>query len=383
MSSVEIPNGDARESEGVSLDVGSFLAELANARKVSRQRTHRIAVVAPMSGPGGIYGPSCIAAAQLAVAEINARGGIDEAKLDVLFLDSRLRKSEIVAKTIGDAIAEGALQGVIGMCVSETRRILKRVIAGRVPFVFTPPCDGNEYSPEVFTLGGTPSEQLVPAIRRVIEMTGARRWAVVGSTNVAPYLSSEIAKKCIAAAGGSIVFEKGIIYNGQGLANPDRLVDEMALAKPDIVFVDLIGQDVAEFNRAFGDRQLHRKMHRFSEITDEISNLASGWQNTHGLFSVGSYFTELDTDINLAFKERYSKLHGPAAPAISLQGQSVYEGINFYVSLIIQRKLGMRGPVMYRTARGGVFHSNWDKEDPVYLAEADGHNFRILQELSR
>lgn len=366
-----------------SMDGSAVLAEFIDARTVSRQRIHTIAVVAPMSGSGGLYGPSCIAAAQLAVAEINADGGIDEAKLDILFLDSRIRDSAILAKTIGDAVSAGSIQGVIGMCVASTCRILKRVIAGRVPLVYTPPCDGKECAPGVFTLGGTPTEQLVPAIQRVMEITGARRWAMIGSTNVAPLALGEIAKKCIAESGGSVIYEKGIVYNGQGIPNLERLVDELASVGPDIVFMDLIGQDLADFNRAFGDRQLHRRMHRFSEITDEVSNLASGADNTHGIFAVGSYFTNLNTDINLAFKERYYKMHGHAPPAISLQGQSVYEGINFYVSLMRQRKFGIRGPVMYRTARGGVFHSNRNKEDPVYLAEADGHNFQVIEELRR
>ena len=51
-------------------------------------REHAVAVLAPMSGSAGIWGPSCISSAQLAIHEINQRAGISGAPIVPLFMDS-------------------------------------------------------------------------------------------------------------------------------------------------------------------------------------------------------------------------------------------------------------------------------------------------------
>jgi urea transport system substrate-binding protein len=47
-----------------------------------------IALLAPLSGPAGLWGPSCQTSALLAGREINARGGILGRELDLVFVDA-------------------------------------------------------------------------------------------------------------------------------------------------------------------------------------------------------------------------------------------------------------------------------------------------------
>ena len=71
-------------------------------------------------------------------------------------------------------------------------------------------------------------------------------------------------------------------------------------------------------------------------------------------------------------------MHGPNAPIMNTGGQSVYEGVHFYAALTDHRYGRKSGPVFYRSARGGVFHSNQRKEDPVFIAQADNVAFRVI-----
>ncbi|GAB5486397.1 MAG: hypothetical protein Pars93KO_28310 [Parasphingorhabdus sp.] len=136
-----------------------------------------------------------------------------------------------------------------------------------------------------------------------------------------------------------------------------------------------------EFNRLFCELDLDRKMFRFCEVASEETLMGSGQDSTKGLFSSAAYFASLDADIHMAFSDRYHALHGDGAPVINAHGQSLYEGIHFYAALVRHHQNDLTGPIMYSTARGGVFHSNRHKEDPVYLAEADGLRFQVLEEL--
>ena len=337
-------------------------------------------MLAPLSGIAGIWGPSCIAAAQLALAEINAKGGIYGRKLDALFMDSNVEVLGRLSHDLHMLITAGAISGVVNMSVSDVRRGLNRVIAARVPHVFTPPFDGTEFSPHVFTIGATPGQQLLPAARQLAAMLRVRRWAIVGKNYVLSPISNNIAKQFISEAGGTVVFERYVPF---GTDDPSILLDGLAAARPEIVFVSLVGQDAVEFNRVFAHAGLHRKMFRFTELVEENILLASGAENVKGLFTSSTYFASLTQDLQLDFSERYHAMHGSLAPTLNVIGQSLYEGIQFYANLAKQRLDETTGPIHYATARGGEFRSNWDKSDPVYLAEADGTRFHVIDRISR
>lgn len=342
------------------------------------KRTHVIAVAVPMSGVAGIFGPSCIAAAQLAIAEVNKRSGIVGCELEALFLDTDHRRLSHLEREVRQLVDQNIVSGLVSMGVNEMRKRLNRVIGGRIPHVYTPPFDGKERSPNVFTIGKSPFEQLVPILPHISKHLRAKRWAVIGREIGWPRSVNLLARRAIADAGGSIVFERLLHGDEPFDAN---VIDEIAKAKPDIVFSALAGQEAVEFHRSYGHAGLDRRAFRFTEMVEENTLLSCGAGSTNRLVSVGSFFSTLTRDNSLSFLERYQSMHGATGPAINMFAQSVYEGIQFYSSLIQNRTLDLRGPVSYRTARGGVFHSNWNKEDPIFMAEADGINFRVLETL--
>ena len=269
-------------------------------------RQHRIAVLVPMSGSAGIWGPSCISCAQLAIAEINRENGIHGEILEPVFLNSDDARVSALERELNALVEDGTVSAVVSMCVSSVRQRLNKVLAGRVPFVYTPLYEGREHSPNVFTIGETPTDQLVPAIARLSEMLKARKWALIGNDYVWPRASHAIAKECIAQNGGSIVFEGYVPF---GIEEPAWLVERIARSEPDIVLVSLVGQDAVEFNRVFGAMGLDRHMARFSPAMEENVLMATGAGNSGKLFVASSYFAALETDRALAFKESYYRMH--------------------------------------------------------------------------
>jgi urea transport system substrate-binding protein len=357
--------------------IGSNGPILGSGRLSGRSRTTPIAAMVPMSGSAGIWGPSCIASAQLAICEINAAGGIHGREVEPLFLDADESVADLAAETIEELIDTRSVGAIVGMHVSSVRQRLKQAVSGRIPYVYTPLYEGNEPSPDIYTIGETPREQLAPAIRRLSEMLKVRRWALVGNDYVWPRSSHAFAKSCIRSLGGEVVFEKYVPF---GIEEPVELVERMAETRPDIVIMSLIGQDAVEFNRVFGALGLDSRTTRFSAAIEENVLLGSGAEHTKRLYCASSYFPRLRTDQNLSFIERYRAAHGERAPVLNALGQSLYEGMHFYAALSRRERPG--APVAYRSARGGLFHSNEHKESPIYLARADGHLFSILERLS-
>jgi len=340
----------------------------------------RVAMLVPMGGSAGLWGPSCISCTQLAVKEINGAGGLRGRPIEPIFLDSDDCRAGALERDLNDLIEDGAVCGIVGMSVSSVRRRLNKVVAGRVPHVYTPLYEGHEHSPNVFTIGETPSDQLVPAIRRLSQSLKVRRWALIGNDYVWPRTSNAIAKQCIAENGGTVSFEGYVPF---GLEDPVWLVERMVRTQPDIVLVSLVGQDAVEFNRAFGAMQLDRRILRFSTAIEENVLMATGAANTKRLYVAAAYFATLKTERNLAFKERYHAFHEDGvAPALNSIGQSMYEGVNFFAALSDRLAGNGAGPITYASARGGLFHSNERKESPTYLARADGLHFEVVDSLA-
>lgn len=341
-------------------------------------RPHRIALMVPMSGSAGIWGPSCISSAQLAVAEINRERGIRGREVELVYLDSDDSVVDAAVDALLELVDEDAVDAIVGMHVSSVRQRLNAALRGRIPYVYTPLYEGGESTPGCFTIGETPREQLAPAIRHLVDMLGVRRWALVGNDYVWPRASHRFARDCIAASGGRIVMDTYVPF---GLEEPVELVEKVAAARPDIVLLSLIGQEAVEFNRVFGAMNLDRTIVRFSTAIEENVLLATGAEGTRRLYAASSYFSSLRTDANLSFIERYRSLHRERAPVLNALGQSLYEGMHFYASLVGGSGRPRGAPVPYRSARGGSFVSNARKDNPIYLARADGHLFSVVGRL--
>jgi ABC-type branched-subunit amino acid transport system substrate-binding protein len=354
---------------------GAFAAA---SERLGRKHRRRVAVMVPMSGSAGIWGPSCISCAELAIDEINRADGIRGQEIEPLFIDADDSAVDGVLEAMDEAIDTGEVDAIVGMHVSSVRQRLNAIVAGRIPYIYTPLYEGGERSPSVFTIGETPREQLEPALRRMVELCKVKRWALIGNDYIWPRVSNAHARACLKEAGGEVVLEEYVPF---GLEEPYELVERVAEARPDIVLLSLIGQEAVEFNRVFGAMSLDRSMIRFSTAIEENILLATGSENTRRLYCASSYFSSLKTERNLAFKERYLGLHGERAPVLNALGQSIYEGMQFYASLARVPRNAPGAPVSFSSARGGRFYSNERKDSPIFLARADGHLFSVLERL--
>ena len=74
-----------------------------------------------------------------------------------------------------------------------------------------------------------------------------------------------------------------------------------------------------------------------------------------------------------------SSTSGDRAPALNSIGQSLYEGMHFLAALLEDRP-AWAGRVC-PSARDAVWLGTGAKEAPIFLAEAEGHGFRVVTRL--
>lgn len=342
----------------------------------------RVALLVPLSGPAGLWGPSCQTSALLAAREINAAGGVLGREMELIFSDAG-RDPETVADETLDLVIEDGAEAVIGMHISAVRLALVRALRGRVPYVYTPVYEGGEQAPGVFLVGETPSLQLKPSIHWLAEQRHAQRWYLIGNDYVWPRVSHRAARRYVAASGGSIVGEDYVPF---GCDDYEAALDKIRAARPDAVLVSMVGNDCITFNRAFADSGLAKHILRLSAATEENTLLGIGAEGAENLFFAAGYLAGLKTPENAAFLDQYYAAFGADAPVPNTIGESCYEGVRLYGELVGRAAslgVGALGRasegLSYLGARGRTRMRGRHLRTDIYLAEADGLDFRILQ----
>jgi urea transport system substrate-binding protein len=343
-----------------------------------------VALVVPLHGSAGIFGPSCELCAQLAAEEINASDGVLGRELRLSVLDGA-GVPGAVADRVGALAASGQVDAVVGWHISAVRQAVAPRVAGLVPYVYTALYEGGEHTPGVFCTGETPSRQLLPAMRWLHRENGVRRWCIVGNDYVWPRVTASAARRYAQACDGLICHETFVPLGWQDWRAPLAAVRR---ARADAVIMLLVGADAVGFNRAFAAAGLDAGCLRLSTLIDENTLVGSGADGTHGVCAAAGYFETLVTPESLDFGWRYTKRFGPDAPTLNSVGESCYEGVLLLSalaqragSLDVGRLAATAESLSYGSPRGDVHIRDRHLEQRVYFAEADDLQFDVVGQL--
>jgi urea transport system substrate-binding protein len=115
--------------------------------------------------------------------------------------------------------------------------------------------------------------------------------------------------------------------------------------------------------------------------------LGIGADNTDSLYCASGYFIDMATRANDIFRDQYQASFGRHAPPPGSIGQSNYEGLRFLEtvasragSLAVKPLLSAAANVEYQGARGPIDVRRGNARMPIYLAAANGLDFRLIKQ---
>jgi ABC-type branched-subunit amino acid transport system substrate-binding protein len=151
-----------------------------------------------------------------------------------------------------------------------------------------------------------------------------------------------------------------------------------------------MGQDAVHFNRQFARAGLSDRLLRLSPAIEENTLLAAGPGANEGLYAAAAYFDGLATVESSEFAREYYARFGTWAPALNAVGESCYEAIHFLArlgklsgSITMDATGAMPSGHFYDSPRGLMRLDGNLVDQDVYLAAADGLEFRIEQQIAR
>jgi urea transport system substrate-binding protein len=343
-----------------------------------------VALVIPLHGSAGIFGPSCELCGQIAAEDVNTGGGVLTRELRLSVVDGS-GPPERVADEVGALVASGLVDAVVGWHISAVRQAIVPRIAGRVPYVYTALYEGGERTPGVFLAGETPARQLLPAMRWLRLEHGVRDWFIVGDDYVWPRDTAKVARIYAEVCDGRIADE---VFIPLGTTEFGHVLERVERCRADAVLMLLVGEDAVHFNRAFAKAGLDERCRRLSTLMDENMLLASGAGSTRGICATAAYFEALTTPESLDFGGRYAQRFGADAPTLNSLGESCYEGVLMLAALARESQsldpgamCAVADSVTYDGPRGELHMRDRHVDQRVYLAEASDIEFNVITQL--
>lgn len=358
------------------------IASLAGPSLVRAQSTLNVAVMLPMSGPAGLFGPSAKACAELAFETINSRGGILGQKIVPLFGDAGLPPAEVTQGALKLWKGQKA-QAVIGMHDSAVRGALVGLFKGQVPYFYTPVYEGGECARGTFVNGETPQQQLEPVIPWIASERKPTKWYMIGNDYIWGRNTNAAAREYITKTGAKVVGDEYLPFT---VDNFDASLTRIRDSGADAVLVSLVGGASVSFNKAFASMGLSDKVIRLGTLLEENTLAGIGIANAKNLYSSAGYFANIQTPAAKAFSDAYFKRFGPQAPALNTLAQSVYEGAlmfeaiaNRAKSLDVEKMDKASTGASYNGPRGAVTMGARHVKQDIYVATVDDKGFRVVK----
>ena len=341
-----------------------------------------ISILVAMSGPSGLFGPSTRDCALLAADEINqSMGGLLGTEIGLEFIDVGQDSAVYIEQL--DRVLAGNCKALVGSHDSAVRSAVSRHIRGEIPYVYTPPYEGDETGKGLFVLGETPYQQMSPVLPWFMQEKQVNTWYLVGNAYQWPYTTNWLARQFIGIIGGEVLGEEFLPFGSENFDHVLRQIEELC---PDAVLITLVGSDSVDFNRAFAEKDLDQKILRYGPLIEENTLLGIGGECSRGIYSSSGYFTCLETTENRIFMKRYTAKFGDNAPMLNVIGQSCYDGLHFLArltakakSLDAQKLASFTEGFTFVSPRGSMVIHNRHSTKTIYLAKAEGIDFRIIE----
>lgn len=267
----------------------------------------KIGVVLPFSGSEAIAGPMCLNGARMAVAEINAAGGVlGGRRFELLVEDSQTNEMTALQKA-KKLVLEGKVTAVLGPVISTARNLMIEFMAAhRVPLLYGTDYEGGACSRYLFCYSAIPEHYLKPLVPYLFQNYG-KLFYLLGSDYVWPMKTNEYTKALLPQMGGLLAGEE---YFSFGTTDFSSTIQRIINSGANVILTLLIDSDVQTFLRQFRESNATSRIKLVVMAFNE--SLLSEMPKAHveGVITCNHFFSTLDLPETRDFVERHRKMFG-------------------------------------------------------------------------
>ncbi|NER94639.1 MAG: urea ABC transporter substrate-binding protein [Symploca sp. SIO1B1] len=265
-----------------------------------------VGILHSLSGTMAISEKSLKDAELMAIAEINAAGGILGKTIEPIIEDGESEPTTFALKT-RKLIEQDQVATIFGGWTSACRKALLPVLEELNTLLWYPvEYEGLECSPNIFYSGTCPNQQVEPAVDWLLQNKGASFY-LIGSDYVFPRTANKLIKAQLRRQGGKLVGEE---YALLGSTEFQEAIQRIKSAKPDVVFSTLNGDSNLAFYQQYqaaGITPQEIPIMAISVGEEELRRIGS---SSTGHYASWSYFQSIDRPVNRTFVENFQRRYG-------------------------------------------------------------------------
>ncbi len=289
----------------------------------------KIGVPVGLSGANSVVAPSVVQAAELAVEEINAKGGIlgRQVALEVADDGSGAAGAQ---KAFDSLIFQKKVNVLISMETSAARNAgLPIVTRGKTPYIYTSFYEGRSCNKYMFVNAWVPDQQVAPIVDYFMKTSKAKNFFLIGSDYAFGRGMLEFTKNYIGKKGGKVVGEEYLPMDGSDWT---AVINKLKTAKPDAIVTSTAGG---------APNVTLTKQLRAAGITLPYGNLAVDegtakdmGADAEGIVISGSYLTNIDSPKNKEFLAAMQKKFGANLKTPNDLSVPQYEAVYLYKAAV-------------------------------------------------
>jgi branched-chain amino acid transport system substrate-binding protein len=309
----------------------------------------KIGLLEDISGDLAIFGLPKLHGSQLAVEEINGKGGIMGRQVVLTHLDPQgdnARYQEFARRLL----QRDKVDVLIGGITSASREAI-RPIADRLNalYFYTNQYEGGVCDGNMISVGAVPEQQLSTLIPWMVEKFGKRVYTVAADYNFG-HLSAEWGRTILKPLNGQVVGEE---YIPLGTSQFAQTIQNIQNAKPDWLYMLNVGAAQDSFFEQAAAASLNLPMASPIKIMLGFEHKRFPPPVLNNMHASANWFEELDTPAANDFKQRWHAKF-PQEPYINDMGYNAYVAIAMYKMLVEGAKSTKKDDIRKVIGKGGA-----------------------------
>ena len=289
----------------------------------------KIGVPVGLSGANSVVTPSVVQSAELAVEEINAKGGVLGRKLELEVADDASGAAG-AQKAFDALIFQKKVNVLISMETSAARNAGLPIVArGKTPYIYTSFYEGKSCSPYLYVNAWVPDQQVPPIVDYFNKEKKAKSYFLIGSDYAFGRGMLGFTKTYIEKTGGKVVGEEYLPMDGSDwtsiisklkASGADALITSTAGGAPNVTLTKQL--------RAAGVTLPYGNL-----AVDEGTAKGMG-ADAAGIYLSASYVTGIDTPANKTFLASMAKKFGAELKTPNDLSVPQYEAVYAYKAAV-------------------------------------------------
>ncbi|MGO4496549.1 urea ABC transporter substrate-binding protein [Paenibacillus sp. 2RAB27] len=266
-----------------------------------------VGILHSLTGTMSISEVSVRDAELMAIDEINAAGGLLGKKIKPVIEDGASDWPTFAEKT-KKLLQKDSVVTIFGCWTSASRKAVLPVVEQNKGLLWYPvQYEGVESSPNIFYVGATTNQQIIPAVTWLLQNKG-KKFFLLGSDYVFPRTANKIIKEQLKADGGTLVAEE---YTPLGHTDYNTIISKIKKEKPDVVFNTLNGDSNVAFFKQLKDAGISAKDLTTMSVSiaeEEVRGIGASVLDGH--YTAWNYYQTTDTPENKKFVDAYKAKYG-------------------------------------------------------------------------